>query len=261
MMRHLFIGIAVILFAACQSGNENRRVESSDKLAALPVPMTAQEPEAKPERKLIRDGHVEFETDDIDSTRSRVIQSVKKHQGYISNDQEYKLPGRVSVNMTIRVPAENFDPLIEDATKGVKRFDSKGVNVNDVTEEFIDVEARLKTKKELEERYLELLQKASAVKDILEIETQMGALRSDIESIEGRLKYLENQVAFSTLNLNFYETIPGETEFGARFQDGFRNGWDNLVWFFVFLTNIWPFIVIAFATVVGFKVLKKRKRI
>ena len=97
------------------------------------------------------------------------------------------------------------------------------------------------------------------VTEILDIEKQIGQLRSEIESIEGRLKYLQNRVSFSTLTMTFYESIPNETKFGQKFKNGFRNGWDNLIWFFVVLTNIWPFILIGLGLIVGIKIYRKRK--
>lgn len=63
--------------------------------------------------------------------------------------------------------------LLIDATKGVDKFDHKNIEVKDVTEEFLDVKARLKTKKELEDRYIDLLKKANNIKEILEIETRL----------------------------------------------------------------------------------------
>ncbi|MGI6572598.1 MAG: DUF4349 domain-containing protein [Fermentimonas sp.] len=80
-----------------------------------------------------------------------------------------------------------------------------------------------------------------------------------MESIEGRLKYLQDRVSFSTLTMTFYETIPNETEFGQKFKNGLRNGWDNLIWLFIGLTNIWPFILIGVALVIGVRVYRKRE--
>jgi len=119
------------------------------------------------------------------STRKQILESVDKYEGYIASDEEYKYKGGISNTIVIRVPAENFDELLADATKGVSKFDSKNITVKDVTEEFLDIQARLKTKKELENRYLELLKKAKSVPEILEVERQLGQLRADIESIEG----------------------------------------------------------------------------
>jgi len=93
----------------------------------------------------------------------------------------------------------------------------------------------------------------------LEIEKQIGQLRSHIESIEGRLKYLQDRVSFSTLTMTFYETIQNKTEFRQKFKNGFINGWDNLIWFFVVLINIWPFILIGLGLIFGIRLYRKRK--
>lgn len=212
------------------------------------------------ERKLIKEGRVEFETKSIAATRKTILSAVETYNGYIASDQEYKSSGQIRNTIVIRVPAEDFDNLLKAATVGIEKFDSKNISVNDVTEEFLDIKARLKTKKELENRYLELLQQTKSVTEILEIEKQIGQLRADIESIEGRLKYLEDRVALSTLTITFYEYIPNKTAFDSKFRNGFRNGWDNLIWFFVFLVNIWPFIVMTILILLGIRVYKKRKQ-
>lgn len=224
------------------------------------APPPPEAPAMELQRKLIKEGQVEYETDQIDVTRQTVFAAVEKHKGYISSDNEFKSPGRISNTLVIRVPADNFDNLLREATAGVKKFDAREVNVKDVTEEFLDIQARLKTKKELEARFLELLKKANTVTEVLEIEKQIAALRSDIESVEGRLKYLENQVSLSTLTMTFYESTPVYTEFSKEFKEGFRNGWDNLIWFFVLLTNIWPFILLGLLLLIGLSAYRKQKR-
>jgi len=215
--------------------------------------------EIQTNRKLIKDGEIEFESENLSKTRENIFKSIEKYKGYSSSDNEYKNSYEISNSLTIRVPAENFDNLLNEITIGVTRFDRKEITIKDVTEEFLDVEARLKTKKELENRYLEILKKANNVTEILEVEKQIGELRSEIESIEGRLKFLENQVSFSTLKVRIYETISEQTEFGKKFKNGFKNGWENLILFFVFLANIWPFIFIIFGVMILIRVWKKRK--
>ncbi|MEZ4774584.1 MAG: DUF4349 domain-containing protein [Bacteroidia bacterium] len=212
------------------------------------------------ERKLITEGRVGFETPSIDSSRNAVLRAVNKYGGYVSSDQAYNSPGRTTVTMVVRIPAGHFDDLLREATAGIKKFDSKEIDVKDVTEEYLDIEARLKTKKALEARYAELLKKANTVTEILEIEKQGGELRVEIESIEGRMKYLENRVSFSTLTLTFYESTPLDKSFGKKFAQGFKNGWENLILFFVFLVNIWPFVLLLVAVIVGLRMNARRKK-
>ncbi|WP_161554553.1 DUF4349 domain-containing protein [Sinomicrobium soli] len=256
-----FVAIALSLsFTGCtdHAGSTGSGMTESEVSLAPASSSSGENKVEIAERKLIKEGNIEFRTDDLGATREIIYQAADKYNTYIASDQEFNNPGSKRNTLTVRVPADNFDAFLEEITRDVDQLDHKQINVRDVTEEFLDIQARLKTKKELEIRYLELLKQAKNVTEILEIEKQAGILRSEIESVEGRLEYLKNRVSFSTLTISFYETLPGHTGFGHEFRQGFRNGWDNLVWFFVALTNVWPFVLIG---VVLFLVIRKwRKR-
>ncbi|GAA5039315.1 hypothetical protein GCM10011506_38360 [Marivirga lumbricoides] len=254
-----FTLLIVLITLGCHPNNESAIMEMAEDAEYSPIPEQDADEDVV-ERKLIKEGHITFETQDLTNARKNIFTVVSKYKAYVSSDQEYKYPGRKSNTLVIRVPADNFDNLLKDATEGVERFESREINVNDVTEEFLDISARLKTKKELENRFLELLKKANTVTEIVEIEKQIAQLRSEIESVEGRLKYLENRVAFSTLTMTFYQSLPEQTEFGQKFENGFKNGWDNLVWFFVLMINIWPFIIILLGLFIGVRIYRKRRK-
>lgn len=214
------------------------------------------------ERKLIKTGDISFETDNLLETRNYIEQAVKKYNGYISADNEYKSSQNITSNLMVRIPSESFDAFLNEISSKVARFDNKNISVNDVTEQFLDVQARLKVKKELEQRYSEILKKASSVKEILEVERELTNVRSDIESMEGRLKYLQNQVSFSTLTIRFYKEEVSKAyskTFGRLIADAFANGIDNIKWFFIGLVNIWPFILLIVLLIILIKKRIKRK--
>ncbi|MFD0993045.1 DUF4349 domain-containing protein [Tenacibaculum geojense] len=213
------------------------------------------------ERKLIKTGNISFETSDISNTRNRIEEALKKVKGYISEDNQYKNGNNVNYTITVRVPADSFDTFLNDISKDVDKFDHKNISVNDVTEQFLDVEARLKVKTALELRYNNLLSKANSVKDILEIERELAKVRSEIESIQGRLNYLQNQVGYSTLQISYYKITYGSSSsssFGTRLINAFINGVDNVKWFLLSLVSIWPFLLLGFITLI---ILKKRKQL
>lgn len=260
IINKLFGLVILLSLFACnsndyKSGDYSRTAYESDD---QDVPVTTVKKNIEVGRKLITVGNVNFEVDNIDATRKKIAQAVTKNNGYISSETEDKSSWQIRNVMIIRVPAQNFDKLLQKISEGVNKFDSKNIEVKDVTEEFLDIEIRLKTKKELEARYLQLLKKANTVSEILQIEQQIGTLRSEIESVEGRLRYLKNKIGFSTLTVTFYEKIANQTEFGSKFKDGFRNGWENLIWFFVGLTNIWPFVLIFIGLI--FMLISWRKK-
>lgn len=255
-----FAILFLLVMVSCDKQDYDQSFPAENTQEKLLTDQTVEPEKPAVERKLITEGRVEFETPAIDSSRNAVLTAVNKYKGYVSSDQAYNSPGRTTVTMVVRIPAGHFDDLLREATAGIKKFDSKEIEVKDVTEEYLDIEARLKTKKALEARYAELLKKANTVTEILEIEKQSGELRAEIESIEGRMKYLENRVSFSTLTLTFYESTALEKSFGKQFVQGFKNGWENLILFFVFLVNIWPFVLALLAVIVWMTMKARRKK-
>lgn len=196
------------------------------------------------EQMLIKTAYIDFQVNDVEEKHQEVLNAVKTFNAYVVNDRSSTSSDRLRYSMQIRVPKQNFDAFISEVISGVSHVDSKSVSVQDVTEEFVDIQSRLNTKRQLEQRYLQLLEKATNVAEMLQIEQQIGELQEDIESIEGRMNYLQQQVDYSTLNLNFYEKIGIGNQFGDKFNNGFKNGWRNFILFFVGLAHIWPFVLI-----------------
>lgn len=265
MKRNILIAslIAVTLFAcngdAYQSAKEDvganaksAAYESTEELDAIaegePVQDNTkieQEVLKNYNRKLIKEGSIVFETADTKATKSIIEKATKQFKGYLSEDNEYDYGYRVQHNVTIRIPSENFDKLLSTISNSVEEMDDQNITVKDVTEEYVDVEARLKSKKKVEERYMSLLSKAHNVGDILQVEHELARIREDIERVEGRLRYLKNQVSLSTLRITYYQTVETEESFGfgKKVSNGFENGFKGLLWFFIGLVNIWPFIL------------------
>ncbi len=265
MKKLLLLPLIVILLSAWGCGNPSHNADSVMAKQEIAVHKTAtrpakQQPSEIIERKLVKEGRVEFETADLARTRQNILDAVQRYNGYVSRDRTYKSAGRMSNTMIVRIPAADFDRFLADATRDVEKIDSKEIKVKDVTEEFLDIRARLKTKKELEQRYLQLLQKARNVNEILAIEKQLGILRADIESIEGRLKYLQNRVSYATLTLSFYKKIRPAMRWGRKFKDAFKNGWDNFIRFFVLLAYLWPFIVVILLLLLGMKFYQRKNK-
>jgi hypothetical protein len=237
-----------------EGGESEKSFDVIDGNVSPAPPPAPPNPEAKIggfQPKLIKTGSLEFESDDLKKTYESIQQATKKYGGYLSNEYSNNYEHRQEQGMSIRVPSQNFDALLEDISKGVKYFDVRSIDVSDVTEEFVDAEARLKTKKELEQRYLVLLQKANKISEILEIEKQAGDLRAEIEAIEGRLRYLSNQVGYSTLSVKFYRELQvGASNSGNRFVKALQAGWRGIVEFGLLLIALWPLVLVL--VIVGY---------
>ncbi|GAB5565146.1 MAG: DUF4349 domain-containing protein [Winogradskyella sp.] len=218
----------------------------------------------KEDLKLIKESYLSFETKDVDATYNHIVTVLKKYNGYIQDDRANKGYNRTSRHLIIRIPTKNFQSTIDDISVNVDYFDNKQVTLKDVTEEFIDLEARLKAKRELENRYLELLNKAKNVKEILEIERELSQIREEIEAKQGRLKYLNNKVSLSTINIEFYKvTVESKVtkSYGSKMWNALVSGFDGLSNFFLGILYIWPFIIIVIVLVYFIrKRFKKRNK-
>ncbi len=227
-------------------------VVSSQSRAVAPEAMPSRPPELEGmEKKIIRNGNLTIESKDLKSSRTRLDTLVGFYSGYVSaesfNDQEDQL----SYNITCRIPADKFDLFISGVESGPDKVISKSVNANDVTEQYYDVKIRLENERQVEKRYLELLAQARTVKDILDIEEKLGKVRQEIESKEGRLRYLDDQVGYSTLNIWIYQKKdikyePADRDgFGQRLKKSLHKGWQGFVDFVLFFLRIWPLWIIG----------------
>lgn len=254
--------LVIFMFSCNEKNNDVNYALAPDsemamdmKISALP----AQAADVVVDRKLIRDGQLDFKTSDVKKTKTEIEKITKELNAYISSENENNYENRLQYTQTIRVPANQFDNLINRLEPLADKIENKSINTQDVTEEFIDVEARLKTKKELEVRFREILKQARTVEEIVSIESQIANVRADIESMEGRLKYLQNQVSYSTLTVSYYEIIGTDFGFASKFVESLKGGWDNLLAFLIFLVNLWPFIV-ALGGVVFWWVRRRKQK-
>uniref|UniRef100_UPI004047D4D1 DUF4349 domain-containing protein n=1 Tax=Polaribacter sp. TaxID=1920175 RepID=UPI004047D4D1 len=206
------------------------------------------------QRKLIKTGNVSFKVDNLEITYNRINLLVKKAKGYISSDNSYNNENKISKSLSVRIPSDQFDLFMEELSKGVEEFDTKNITISDVTAQFIDAETRLKTKKALEQKYLDILKMAKSVTEVLNVERELGKIREEIESTEGRLKYLQSQVSFSSLSINFYtEVASSGTSFVDQLKAAFSKGLNNIKAFFMLSISYWPFFLIFIALLWYFK--------
>ncbi len=206
--------------------------------------------------KLIKNGVLEFEVEKVEGYRKYLFEQLKKHKAYIGDDRRYTRNDGMYNNLIIRVPHVHFDTLMSLIVDGVGRIDEQFTSVEDVTANYIDIEARIKNKKALASRYLSLLNQASNLTEVLEIERELHEVNGELESIEGQFKQLNHQINYATITLTIYEPIT--IGFGRQILNGFREGWGYLCLFLIYSIKLWPFIIIGFGSYWGLKKLRRR---
>jgi len=219
------------------------------------------EPITITERKLIKQGSMYIETDSVDKTKRFIENKVKFFEGYISKEYSYDYSEQKQYVLEIRVPSQKFDDFVKSLNEVIVSLDNKDIQVKDITEEYVDVEARIKSKKEVMQRYTELLKQAKSVAEMLDIEREIGNLQTDIESLEGRLNYLQNQTSLSTLTLTFYEHRTKDFGFWSKIGKSISGGWNGLLWFLVGVMYLWPLWLILFGGLwILLRFLKRKKK-
>ena len=157
------------------------------------------------ERKIIRNADLQLESDKPEEAQQKISQIAETKGGFVvetqSSASDVKANVRDTVSMTVRVPSAKFDEALSEIRGTASRVIVENVKGEDVTEEFIDIEARLKTQKALEAQFLEIMKQSKTVEDALNVQTEIANVRGEIEKIEGRKRFLESQASLSTIKI------------------------------------------------------------
>ncbi|NHB67563.1 DUF4349 domain-containing protein [Perlabentimonas gracilis] len=217
------------------------------------------------QQKIIRNAHISIEVENYEESRPKLDSIVRIHKGWISSENLNNYEYRITNYITIRVPSASLDPIINDLHSIAKRIESQSIQSTDVTEEYIDIESRLKNQREVEKKFIGLLKRTDSIDEILRIESKLAEVRSQIESIEGRLRYLNNRIDYSTVNLNIYQKIdfkfvpePMES-FWERLKTSIHKGWKGFVSFILFLIRLWPLLIIGSLATYAFTRYRKNR--
>lgn len=182
------------------AGSTGRTVVGGDEDAA-PAEASRWRSEEKrgkaEERLLIQRGELQIEVPRPDDAMRAFVAAAQQHGGHLQN--------QTGSRVVVRVPAAKFDELFEFA-RGQGRVLAESRSADDVTEEFVDLGIRLDNARKARERLTEILQKADKVEDILRVEAELRRLTDEIERMEGRRKFLADQVAMATLTVRYDAT-------------------------------------------------------
>ncbi|MBN2891011.1 MAG: DUF4349 domain-containing protein [Bacteroidales bacterium] len=205
-------------------------------------PITADEIK-KIGKKIIKNADVSLEVEDYNKDMTKLRNTFKEYDCYITNENESNYENYISNIIVIRVKSSQFDSLMNSILNGNGKVTSKSIYVDDVTEQYVDVYQRLKNKKSIEQQYLELLKKAYTVNDVLNVTQYLRMIQEEIESSEGRLRYMDDQSDYSTITLRITysgETIAYKETFWDKAVEGMETGWQGVVTFIVALFYLWP---------------------
>lgn len=278
MRKILSIFIMSILITSCHQKQIDKASYAVADIDEEMIPITRQSPNAPPppidkietqeviKKKLIKDGRLGLRVSELEKTKLRIDTLINKHGGYYDNESFNNTDWESSFNLKIRIPSANFEKFISEIETGEGEILYKEIDARDVTDQFIDLETRLENKRNYLIRYNDLLKKANSVKEILEIEEKIRGLEEEIESTTGRLKYLNDLVDYSTLDLtiskqNDFKYNPEKRDkFSERLKQSLSKGWFGLVDFLLFIIKIWPFWIVLTLILYFWKKYRKTKK-
>ncbi|WP_335872841.1 DUF4349 domain-containing protein [Bacillus sp. 2205SS5-2] len=288
--------LMVFLFAACSSSNENAESSKDKSSADMKVESnedgetseevalsnsSQQEGESVEEiataqttRKIIYQSFLSIRVKDFEKSQTFFTNEATKMGGYLVQSNVYQADQRTKGGeLEFRIPSENFQSFINLTSEEAVEVEDKQISGQDVTEEYVDLESRLKAKRVVEERLLTFMKEAEKTEDLLKISNDLSKVQEEIEQVVGRLRFLENQTSFATVRISMNETkVIVEKANTENLQTGKKiaNQWNQsingLISFFsalavFFIGNLPTFIVIGFVLApIVYILVRMRKR-
>ena len=263
-MKNYVIFLLAIIISSCDSLSSHE-----SQVASLEMMSTNENPESagtqvKPANsKIIKDGRICLQVADIKKAKSAIDALVNTHEGYYESENFNNTTYYSVYDLKVRMPSDKFDAFVLGVESTNGKITSKVVQTRDVTRQFIDLETRLENKQIYLKRYQDLLKQAKTINDILSIERSISALEEEIESTVKQLRYLSNQVDFSTLTLSVEqerEYIEKSVSFFFQLKNSLVQGWSGFVSFLVFLIQFWPFLIAIGAGIYFWRRNRAKKR-
>lgn len=230
-----------------------RRDATHDAKASSPVPLgvvggrvasdteqSAPAPAAQPwsqrsavddaSRLIVRTGRASIEVDSLERSMAELRQIVLRAGGFVADAAIQSGRNQLrSATLELKVPASRFDELTT-SLEPLGRLQYVNVGAEDVSEEFVDLSARVANAHRLEDRLIELLRtRTGKLQDVLTVERELARVREEIERMEGRLRFLKASAQLSTLSVSLYEPAPivashpGRSVIGEAFKTAWRN--------------------------------------
>ena len=187
-----------------------------------------EEVSAAADRKIIRNADLTIEVASPAETQHRIVSIAETHGGFVVTSEAKQRDGSEAANrmldikLVVRIPENQFGGALDKIRGLATNLSHENVTGQDVTEEFIDLEARIKTQKALEAQFLQIMRQTGKIVDALEVQRQIADVRTEIERLEGRKRFLENRSSLSTITVNIQAPKPIITVTETGFRQSVR---------------------------------------
>jgi len=206
---------------------------------------------------LVKTGNIRGRVDSLEDHTKTLKNLLKDQNALIESENQSRYNQSINLDLTIKVPVNNFESLMTSLAESASFLDSKSSNVIDKFKEFTDITENIKNQSLLRDKFRNILKNAKKVKDLLEIERELANVQRRIDGYKRQLNSLKDRIARSTISASFYETLPlseqkNQISFLRQFSNSIVKGLTRTKSFFLWLISIWPFILIVMAAVYYF---------
>ena len=211
-VRHLTLGLCFAALAAGCASPKKMRAAAAPEIEVAMLETSEGLYDRAPagtdarERMLAWKASLSIEVADVTNAALRAVALAEQNGGYLESRSDHSYGG---TSLKLRLPAPAFTNAI-GALEALGRVESRSVESEDVTEQYVDVEARLKNRIVLRDRLRKLLDQATEVKDVLAIETELNRVQGDVDSMEARIKALKGRVDYAVLDLHLSQKPPAK---------------------------------------------------
>ncbi|MCV9887477.1 DUF4349 domain-containing protein [Metabacillus halosaccharovorans] len=200
-------------YASESDAVEEKTVETENKAELTSDPAEQKETETNSQvtnmsdRMVIYTANLSIQVNSYTEAISSIQQELQTNNGYMVSTNSYSVEDEsMEGTITVRIPQENFQEFLKTVENESIKVIDESINGQDVTEEYVDLESRLKSKQVVEKRLLEFMEKAEKTEDLLKISNDLAAVQEEIEQIKGRMNYLDNQVSLATITIHIQES-------------------------------------------------------
>lgn len=220
---------------------------------APPAPNGQPQKSTPRQQKIIYTASARAQVENLDTALARMTYMITQSGGFLSSQHRSNSTYEHAAQLTIRLPAGKLDGALAFLPQISEQIDYQNLDSRDVTAQWLDLETRLQTKRDVRDRYIDILRnRAQKVEDILNAEDKIRVITEEIEAKEGQLRYLRDQVSLSTLTLELYETVEyrdtGATytrSFGSKLMASLAFGWELVQDLLLGTLAIWPLLILG----------------
>ena len=233
----MLVAIALVSCASSLNQPSSSKVAAPADLATMPEQAQAPNAPAKAvvsRPQLIKSAEISLQVKSIEESSKAISNLVKQQQGDILELQDFRFGNSdiaQSVSLKIRIPQERLDLIIEAiAQLGIVK--GRSLKAEDVSNQLVDLQARLKNLRQTEVQLQEILKQTGSVGDVLKVTQELSRVREAIEQIDAQLTNLKNQVAYSTVRVNLSSaiaTIPPQSDLGTQIQNTWNSSTSSLI--------------------------------